>query len=252
MFKRTVGTWLASVLLVTLGVLSACGDDEPAGTVFFAEPPDGSEVTSPFWVRMGTEGVTVERAGQVRDGYGHHHIVIDGELPPLDKPIPADAQHLHFGKGQTEAALDLDPGRHTLRLVFATGDHVPYNAAITDTIEVNVTESRKAFFVEPQDGARVSSPFTVRMGVEGLSVEPAAEGVNEGAGHHHIIADVDLPQSGGPIPSDENHFHFGKAQTEAKMDLAPGEHRLRLLFAQGNHFPYDPAITDTITVTVIE
>ena len=62
------------------------------------------------------------------------------------------------------------------------------------------------------------------------------------------MVDVDLPKSGGPIPSDENHFHYGKAQTDAELDLPPGEHKLRLLFAQGNHFPYDPAITDTITV----
>jgi hypothetical protein len=40
--------------------------------------------------------------------------------------------------GQTETTLDLPPGEHTLRLYFATGDHRPYNPAITDTIKVTV------------------------------------------------------------------------------------------------------------------
>lgn len=250
MVKRLGVLWVPVLLLLAFGAQSACGDDEPAGRVFFTEPSVGGQVTSPFWVRMGAERVSVEPAGQVREGYGHHHIIVDGALPPLDKPIPSDAQHRHFGKGQTEAILDLEPGPHTLRLLFAKGNHVPYDAAITDTISINVTERRRAFFVEPQNGAQVTGPITVRMGVEGLVVEPAADGVHEGAGHHHIIVDADLPPAGEPIPSDEQHRHFGKAQTEIILDLPPGEHTLRLLFAQGSHVPYDPAITDTITITV--
>lgn len=107
-------------------------------------------------------------------------------------------------------------------------------------------------FAEPTDGARVTSPFTVRMTATGVTVQPASAGVNEGAGHHHIIIDRELPPSGSPIPADDNHRHFGMGQTETTLDLPPGEHTLRLYFATGDHRPYDPAITDTIKITVTE
>ena len=37
-------------------------------------------------------------------------MLIDTELPALDKPIPNDFNHLHFGAGQTEAEITLKPG----------------------------------------------------------------------------------------------------------------------------------------------
>ncbi len=251
MLKQFSMLWTVAAVTLSLGVLAACGSD-PAGGASFVEPRDAAEVKSPFRVRMAVQGITVEPAGEVREGYGHHHIVIDADLPPLDKPVRSDSQHRHFGKGQTEAVLDLAPGEHTLRLLFAKGDHVPYDAAITDTVTVTVTERQRAYFIEPQDGAEVSSPVTVMMGAEGVTVESAANGVNEGTGHHHIILDADLPPGDQPIPSDDQHRHFGGGQIETSLELPPGEHSLRLLFAQGNHMPYDPLITDTVKITVVE
>jgi hypothetical protein len=107
-------------------------------------------------------------------------------------------------------------------------------------------------FIRPKDGASVTSPFAVKMAATGVRVEPAGAGVNEGAGHHHIIIDADLPAAGRPVPSDDKHRHFGKGQTETNLDLPPGEHTLRLSFADGEHQPYDPAVSDTIKVTVVQ
>ena len=251
--KLLPSLWIAAVLALSLVLLAACDDEKPAGEVSIIEPLDGAQVTSPFTVRMGAEDVKVEPASQGdRDGYGHHHIMIDADLPPLGQPIPSDEEHRHFGGGQTETVLDLAPGEHTLRLLFAQGNHVPYDPAMTDTIKITVTERRAVSIIEPLDGAQVTSPFTVRMGAEDVKVEPASQGDRDGYGHHHIMIDADLPPLGQPIPSDEEHRHFGGGQTETVLDLAPGEHTLRLLFAQGNHVPYDPAITDTIKITVTE
>ena len=250
--KRLWTALLPALLILTLGTIVACGDD-PAGKVTFLEPSDGAGVVSPFVVRMSAEDVTVEPASKgVRDGHGHHHIVVDTVLPPLDKSIPSDEQHRHFGKGQTETTLDLPPGEHTLRLLFAGGNHVPYDPAVTDTIKVKVTERHGVAFVEPKDGAEVTSPFLVRMDTEGVVVEPASEGVSDGRGHHHIVIDTGLPPAGQPVPSDDQHRHFGKGQTETTLELPPGEHTLSLLFADGRHAPYDPALTDTVTITVVE
>jgi hypothetical protein len=241
---------VAVAAAVLVAALSAC-TKEPAGQVSFTQPANGASVVSPFTVKMSAAGVTVEPASAgVHDRRGHHHIIVGETLPPTGQPIPSDAQHLHFGKAQTEATLDLPPGEHTLQLLFAKGDHVPYDPIITSNIKVTVTNQRKVSFLEPVSAAQVTSPFTVKMGAAGVTVEPASAGVHEGAGHHHIIVDADLPASGQPIPSDAQRLHFGKAQTEATLDLPPGEHTLQLLFAKGDHIPYDPFVTSTIKVTV--
>ena len=196
---------------------------------------------------------SVEPASEgINEGAGHHHIIVDTDLPQAGSPIPSDDQHRHFDKGQTEAVLDLPAGEHTLRLSFADGSHDPYDPAVTDTVKVAVTERRAVSFANPVEGAKVKSPFTVQMLSEGLIVDPASEGVNEGAGHHHIIIDADLPPAGIAIPSDDQHHHFGKGQTETTLDLPPGAHRLRLSFADTNHEPYDPPITHTVSITVEE
>ena len=111
------------------------------------------------------------------------------------------------------------------------------------------TEGAKVMFVEPADGAKVKSPVKVKMGVEGMEVKPAGELV-EGAGHHHILVDAELVAFGTAVPADETHIHFGKGQTETELELAPGEHKLSLQFADGVHRSYGEQMSATITVTV--
>ena len=106
--------------------------------VMFVSPADGATVTSPLKVEMGVEGATVQPAGEVKDGTGHHHIIIDGEGVPLGTAVPADDTHIHFGKGQTETELTLTPGEHTLTLQFADGIHRSYGPALSTTIKVTV------------------------------------------------------------------------------------------------------------------
>jgi hypothetical protein len=43
-------------------------------------------------------------AHAVRSDIGHHHLLVDADLPPLGQPIPNDFRHLHFGAGETEAS----------------------------------------------------------------------------------------------------------------------------------------------------
>ncbi len=102
---------------------------------YFVNIRDGDKVKSPFRVAFAVSGIGVApvRAGDIPNT-GHHHILIDLPLPAdLKAPIKFDApneyehQHYkHFGGGETETVLDLPPGRHTLRLLFANYQHVPY------------------------------------------------------------------------------------------------------------------------------
>lgn len=105
-------------------------------------------------------------------------------------------------------------------------------------------------FVQPEDEATVESPAVVEMAAEGVTVEPAADGVNEGAGHFHVIVDEGCVEPGEVIPSDESHVHFGDGSTTGEIELEPGEHTLCLQFATGDHVA--SGLTDTVTVTVIE
>ncbi|MDP3294104.1 MAG: DUF4399 domain-containing protein [Nevskia sp.] len=107
--------------------------------VSFAELKDGAVVASPLLVKFAVEGIALAPAGAVEPASGHHHLVIDAELPPADAPIPADTNYLHFGKAQTEASIELTPGPHTLQLVYGNGLHVPFNPPLaSEKITVNV------------------------------------------------------------------------------------------------------------------
>jgi hypothetical protein len=137
-------TWaLAAVLAGTLLAGSAATAQQstkpPDAKVYILWPNDGQVIKGAFWVRMGLSGAGIAPAGVEKANTGHHHLIVDADLPPLDQPIPNDHNHLHFGLGQTEARLDLPPGKHTLQLLLADANHVPhqpplYSKRITITV----------------------------------------------------------------------------------------------------------------------
>jgi Domain of unknown function (DUF4399) len=111
----------------------------PGAMAYVISPTDGATVTNPVRVVFGLKGMGVAPAGIDKPNTGHHHLIIDADLPPLDQPIPKDDQHLHFGGGQTETTLTLSPGKHTLRLLLGDNLHVPFDPPIVSdpvTIEV--------------------------------------------------------------------------------------------------------------------
>ncbi|KPQ00059.1 MAG: protein of unknown function containing DUF4399 domain [Marinobacter sp. HL-58] len=110
-------------------------------SVYFVTPLDGQTVSAPVTVRYGLEGMGVAPAGVEREGTGHHHLLVDvDEMPAMDEPIPADEHHIHFGGGQTQTTLELEPGEHTLQLLVGDHLHVPHeppvmSEKITITVE---------------------------------------------------------------------------------------------------------------------
>ena len=98
--------------------------------LYFISPQDGATVKSPVTVRFGLRGMGVAPAGVATQNTGHHHLLIDAELPQQDLPVPADANHVHFGKGQTEAAVTLAPGRHRLQLLLGDHLHIPHDPPV--------------------------------------------------------------------------------------------------------------------------
>jgi Domain of unknown function (DUF4399) len=160
-------------------------------------------------------------------------------------------------------------GEHTLQLVFGDKNHVPHAPPVmSERIKVKVADQvapaaseaavgrhsspkdAKVYFIYPKDGSYISPTPVIRFGLLNMGVAPAGlEKPN--TGHHHLLIDTELPPLDQPIPSDFNHLHFGAGQTEAKITLPPGQHKLRLLFADANHIPHEPAVySDEITVNV--
>ena len=205
---------------------------------------------------MGAEGLVVQPSGEINPGAGHMHILVDTDFVPAGEVIINDEQHLHFGDGSIEAELMLPPGDHTLRLQFADGAHIAlegeqFQDEITVIVEENAA-SPSVRFVQPTDGETVSSPLEVVMAATGLVVEPSGE-IHQGAGHFHILVDTDFVPAGEVIINDEQHLHFGGGQLTTSLDLAEGEHILRLQFADGAHIALEgDAYQDMIVITVTD
>ena len=99
--------------------------------LYIISPQDGDTVSSPVKVIFGLNGMGVAPAGIKMKNTGHHHLLIDlAQLPDLNLPIPSDDHHRHFGKGQTEASIELEKGEHTLQLILGDHMHVPHEPPI--------------------------------------------------------------------------------------------------------------------------
>lgn len=125
MKNKQLPQFFALILLVL--TLAACGSsgsgDEPEARVFFTNINDGDTVDSPVTVQWSAESFTIEPAGEVKAGAGHLHIMVNADCIASGQIVPADDTHLHYGKAQTEATLELAPGEHTLCLQAADGVH---------------------------------------------------------------------------------------------------------------------------------
>ena len=116
-----------SLLVSYLGVSHAQTPSQAGAEVYVISPSDGDTVASPLTVRFGLRGMGIAPAGVERANTGHHHLLIDLDaLPALDRPIPSDQNHRHFGGGQTEVTVELEPGVHTLQLLLGDQSHIPH------------------------------------------------------------------------------------------------------------------------------
>lgn len=110
-------------------------------SVSFSEPADGAEVSSPFELRFEADGVIVEPAGEIREGAGHFHVLINSDFIEAGEIVPNDESHLHFGSGALQTTLELPPGEYTLRLQLADGAHQALEGdQYRDEITVTVVE----------------------------------------------------------------------------------------------------------------
>ena len=224
--------------------------------VGFTNLRNGYRVRSPFLVEFGIKGMGVVPAGKALEGTGHHHILVDTRMPnSVSEKLPFNDGHRHFGKGQTFAVLDLPPGRHTLRLLFADHEHRPY-FVFSPEITIDVTARRTA---EPlkinaadfeascaawyqdemskprgpgewvtvtnvRDGEALVSPFTLNFGVDGFGV--CAKGQTADRTGHFML---DVLQQGRVVQA----LDLSSGATQANVFVPVGSYQLRLRFVDG-------------------
>lgn len=131
---------LAAISATMFSGTTLAATSSPDGArAYIISPADGATVSSPVKVQFGLDGMEVVPAGTDKANSGHHHMLIDTAAPAMDKPIPKDDNHVHFGKGQTESMVDLKPGKHTLQLMLGDKAHVPHSPPVmSDKITITV------------------------------------------------------------------------------------------------------------------
>lgn len=140
--RRAVASIALSALLV-----AACGSDDPddaavddGASVAFSEPSEGASVAGGVELAMSADGITIEEAGEVRDGAGHFHVIADDGCVAPGTAIGRDADHVHLGAGQSEGTIFLEPGARELCLQVADGAHVALGVTDEMTVDVGVSD----------------------------------------------------------------------------------------------------------------
>lgn len=112
---------------------------------YIASPDDGATVSSPVSVVFGLSGMGVAPAGVEKENTGHHHLLInvDPDTVDMDSALPAyqeaDEAVIHFGGGQTETSVELEPGTYTLRILLGDHNHIPHDPPIlSDAVTITV------------------------------------------------------------------------------------------------------------------
>ena len=239
--------------------------------VRFANLRHGDVVRAPFWVEFGVRGMGVIPAGNAHPKAGHHHLLVDTPLPlNYQDKIPFSDTHRHFGKGQTGTALDLPPGKHTLRLLFADHEHRPYfvySPEITISVEGKRSDpplaidaknyapscdawyrneisaprsaAKEVYVKNLRGGEVVDSPFVISLGVLGFGVAPANTPVKD-SGHFML----QFRQGGTALKS----IDLADGRTESVVELPRGAYEMELRFVGADGVALLPPLTLPITV----
>ena len=139
---KNITLWALCLASTPMGAMAGETVSAAGANVYFINLKNGDKVKSPVLVQFGLAGMGIAPAGMDKENTGHHHLLIDrlgigkgsDGVEELNANISSDAQHVHFGKGQTETSLELAPGSHTLQLVLGDKDHIPHNPPVVSEL----------------------------------------------------------------------------------------------------------------------
>ncbi|MGB0920870.1 MAG: DUF4399 domain-containing protein, partial [Alphaproteobacteria bacterium] len=157
LYKALVAGAALSALAAAGPALAQQSKSDPDAKVYIISPADGDTVESPVRVVFGLRNMGVAPAGVKKKNTGHHHLLIDTEAPDgrdLKHPLPKDKNNRHYGGGETEALVELEPGEHTLQLILADHNHIPHKPEVlSDQITITVAGATEEDAPEDEDDA---------------------------------------------------------------------------------------------------
>jgi len=145
-------------------------------------------------------------------------------------------------KTETAEAAKTDTPAHDAHAVPPAGAEIPPVPEIP--------AEAKVYFKNLKDGSTVSSPIKIEMAVDKMALDTANGKIKPASGHHHILIGLDSVLAGEVIRKDSTHLHYGNAQSQAEVILAPGKYKLTLQFADALHRSYGTKLTSSVNITV--
>jgi hypothetical protein len=223
--------------------------------VYFSNLLDNAEIETPFRVTFGLTGGwgLAPIASSVKGKSGHHHLLVNRDLPlDFSKALPFNDQYIHFGKGQMETVLSLEPGIYTLRLLLADDMHVP-RFVFSKPLKVTVTRKKKD--VDPKSlvtkgvsllniaqDAKLKPPFRVQFHASGLNVAHVSQKEKE-TGHFQLTM---TPSKGGK----PEKIVFVNGQTEVWLAPPVGTYKMQLDFVDNSESGKNIATSAPVSISV--
>ena len=112
----------------------------------------------------------------------------------------------------------------------------------------------RVFFIEPKNGATVTSPVHMKFGSEGIEISPVPPGdpttTRPGVAHYHVgIDQTCLPPGKTIVKGTPSWVHFGDGKDVFDSQLTPGKHKLAVQLGDDLHNTM-PGACQVITVNV--
>ncbi len=229
-------------------VVAGCAQGEDQ-SLSIADPPssvDGNVVSLPATV----EGIEIVKAdGDTSGDSGHFHVFIDRDPVDVGEVIPKEAGIVHSAENPIKL-YGLTEGEHTLTVVVGDGTHTRFGENLSEevTVDVNgpsIDGSAPATIKEGDD-------LTVGLKSEGVEIVKADGKRSSETGHFHVIVDPSTaPAPGDAIGSPVENKVIHTTEDEVVVSgLGKGEHTLWVVLGDGQHYAFDPAVMDKLTVTV--
>jgi hypothetical protein len=198
---------------------------------YFTNLKDGDRIETPYVLKFGLSGgwglAPIAQAGRARSG--HHHLLVNRDLPlNFKEALPFNEQYIHFGKGQMETVLTLEPGTYTLRMLLADQKHLPhfvYSKPATITVTKKNAVDPATLSVKGLslglEGPVVKTPFRVQFHASALNVAHQAQKIPD-TGHFRLTA---TPATGSGAPT---VMDFPEGQTEVWLAPPVGSYNFKL------------------------
>ena len=200
---------------------------------YFTNLKDDAKIETPFRATFGLSGGWgLAPISKPIDGKsGHHHLLVNRDLPlDFKTALPFNDQYIHFGKGQMETVLTLEPGTYNLRLLLADDKHLPH-FVFSKPLKITVTRKNKD--IDPKSlvkkgislpniaaDAALKGPFRVQFQASGFNVAHLNHKEKD-TGHFRLTL---IPEKGGkPAAMD-----LVNGQTEVWLSPPSGNYAMKL------------------------